>query len=404
MTSIEPRPTLSRSAASRRGLVRDTLGLMTIVAAGGWWRMVAAAGSRPPLQRRVADSRELAEALDDSIPGSEIVLADGVYAGELTLRNAGTAAAPIVLRPEHAAGACVRGSLRLAGAHGIVAGLCFEGGQVAIEGDDCRVTRCWFAGSTGAAIRIVAPSRRAEVDHNEIRRFEHRGISGEAGRHAHPSRPHIHHNRLVDQVSERGGGIIMGERRAHTAHRFAALVERNLVQRFNGIEPISAKSSGNVFRFNTVEDADGLIMCRHGYDNDYIGNTSINAGGIFLHGKRNRAIGNHHDGRKSGRWRDHVAASGDISQDALRDGGEGGTHPFAEGCLFLGNTGVLRVGGGSARWTLPALHIRIARHQGPILLEQERDTVSQPQAAGPDAEPIPRHVTLTEMDVGPNAA
>ena len=398
MASIDFRPIVGR-----RGLLRNTLGLLTIVGSGGWWRAAAAAGARPPSEWRVTDARALAEALDNCVPGTEIVLADGVYPDDLTLRRSGTAAEPILIRPEHAGRAYLSGSLRLAGAHGIVAGLCFDGAQALIEGDDCRVTRCWFMGTTRAAIRIRAPSRRAEVDHNEIRGFDYRGISGEAEDHAHPSKPHIHHNHLIDQVSQRGGGIIMGERRQHTAHRFEALIEYNLVQRFNGIEPISAKSSGNVFRFNTVIDADGLLMCRHGYDNDFIGNTSINAGGVFLHGKNNRAIGNHHDGRKTGNWRDHVAPSGNVSQDGFRAGGEEETHPFSEGCLFLGNTGTLRIGGGSKHWHLPALNTRVEHHDGPVLLALEHNTLSLPQAAM-DAAQIPRHIVLTEADVGPNAA
>lgn len=365
------------------------------------------AGHRPAAARiaqalrrhTVTSPATLVEALETCEPGDEIVLVNGVYAGDFVLARSGTAVAPIVVRAENSGRAIMRGLMILAAEHGVAVGLRFDGSSVVIEGDDCRVSRCRFVGSSGAAIQIRAPSRRAEIDHNEIRDFDFRGIAGDATRTSHPIEPHIHHNHLIRQLSNRGGGIIMGVERAHTEHRFAALVERNLVEQFNGIEPISAKSSGNIFRFNTVRNADGSLMCRHGRDNLYIGNSSLNSGGIFLHGKNNLAIGNYLDGRKTGHWRAHVAARGNIGQDDFKSGGDDGTHPYAENCLFVGNIGQLRIGEGADRWPLPARDTRVAGHQGDIVLRHESGT-SLDEPVGMMIQP---YVVLTESDVGPDA-
>jgi hypothetical protein len=385
------------AAHTRRRVLAATV--TAALLAGASRRPAAATIAQAAHRYTVTGPTELFEALETVQPGDEIALADGVYAGDFILARSGTAMAPIVVRAENPGRAVLRGRLMLAAAHGLAVGLQFDGGSVAIEGDDCRVSRCRFVGSSGAAIQIRAPSRRAEIDHNEIRDFDFRGIFGDATRSSHPIEPHIHHNHLIRQLSERGGGIIIGVERAHTEHRFAALVEYNLVEQFNGIEPISAKSSGNIFRFNTVQDADGSLMCRHGRDNLYIGNSSLNAGGIFLHGKSNLAIGNYLDGRKSGRWRDHVAARGNIGQDDFKGGGDDGTHPYAEECLFAGNIGRLRIGEGSERWPLPALGTRVAGHQGDIMLRHESGT----RLDEPVGMPIPPYVVLTRSDVGPDA-
>lgn len=348
----------------------------------------------------VANATQLASALSNAQAGDDIVLADGTYNGSFELAQNGTAANPIRVRASNAHQAVLTGRISLSGNWGVLWQLQFDGGWQAaqIYGEDCRVSRCRFRNTTSAAVALKAICRRPQIDYNYIESYDFRGISGEATSSDYPRNPYIHHNHLKTQVSSNGGGIIMGEASAHTNHAVSAIIEYNLVDGFNGIEPLSAKSSRNVFRFNTVKNADGVIMCRHGTYNDYIGNASINAGGVMLHGRWNRAIGNYHDGAKTGSWRSTNAASGTVSQSAIQSSGGGGVYPRAEDCLFAGNIGPLIIGGGAGSSDLPPLRTIIEEHQGPLSTPRESGTIHRPLTVE-----VPPYVVLNDGDVGPSA-
>lgn len=137
-------------------------------------------------------------------------------------------------------------------------------------------------------------------------------------------------------------------------------------------------------------------MCRHGTYNDYIGNASLNAGGVMLMGRWNRAIGNYHDGGKTGSWRSPNAASGTVSQSQILTEGGGGAYPRAEDCLFAGNIGPLIIGGGGASSELPPLRTIIEAHQGPISTPRQSGTIHRALTVA-----VPPYVILKESDVGP---
>jgi hypothetical protein len=356
--------------------------------------------STPLRTINVTNASQLTSALSNAVAGDEIVLANGTYGGNFLLAQNGSATNPITVRAATLHQAILTGRLTLQGKWTIVRQLAFNGGSkaVVVEAEDCRVTRCRFSNTKSAAIALTAVCRRPQVDYNLIEDYDFRGISGEATPSDYPRNPYIHHNYLKNQVSTNGGGIIMGEANTHTNHRIDAIIEYNLIDGFSGIEPLSAKSSGNTFRFNTVKNADGVIMCRHGTHNDFIGNSSINAGGVMLHGRWNRAIGNYHDGLKTGGWRSPNVAAGTVSQGEILSSGGGSVYPHAEDCLFAGNIGPFILGGGNSSSSLPALRTIIEGHSGTTSGSKHTGTIYRDLTVT-----VPAHVVLSAAEVGPGA-
>ena len=99
-------------------------------------------------------AEQLAAALSRARPGDEIMLTDGVYAGDFSLHGNGAAQLPIVIRAVRPHGAVLAGQLVLKGSFAIVFELGFEGGHVEVHGDDCRVLRCRLHRTGDQAVRI----------------------------------------------------------------------------------------------------------------------------------------------------------------------------------------------------------------------------------------------------------
>mgnify|MGYP002384435643 CR=1 FL=1 len=75
----------------------------------------------------------------------------------------------------------------------------------------------------------------------------------------------------------------------------AGIVEHNLFERCNGEnELISNKSSGNIYRYNTLLDSPGAqLSLRHGNDCIVLGNILRNTEGIRILGDRHKVLSNY---------------------------------------------------------------------------------------------------------------
>ena len=403
----------------RRRLLRATVLLPLALPAGP---VLAQATYRRTVP--VAFSHELLLALESAMPGDDIVLAAGRYYGDFSLPRSGTAEAPIRLRAAEPHAAQLTGRLHLAGDHTIAQHLSWDGAPVEgdsiveVTGRHCRVTRCRFVGvgvwngAQRGIVRIGAPGHsradHAEVSYNYFKDFAQRGICvnehDPGSRFARIFRNHFDTNTLGDGKDGIAIGIGGGDGSYEAVLReLAATVEYNLLEEIGGGmgNSLQAKSSGNIFRFNTIKNTSARlarIEIRAGRNCQVIGNAVLGSGGPVVLGDDHLVIGNYNDGGKNGNWTDMGPMAGTIDLDDAA-GMAAGQHPAARNCLFAGNTGILRLGSGSRDWPVPAHGTIVEGHQGEIVEQNAVDTIYR----DPTLE-VPRYVVLGPDDVGPAAA
>lgn len=355
----------------------------------------------------VTDSAQLAAALEDALPGDDIVLAAGSYPGAFVLDASGTPAHPIVVRAAAPQAAELRGKLTLNGAFAVVYQFAGIGRDTQIEvyGPDNRVLRCAFTHSAQprGAVCMFNGAHRTEVGYCSVVDFEHRGFLVRGGRDIAQD-CHIHHN-LVKGSRSRGAAataaILIGEGQSDTLRRAGARVDFNLVENHDtGVGGIEFKCSGNIGRFNTLRDSNSRIEVRNGADNDWVGCAVINAQGPVVWGRNCRVIGCYNDGGRHGNWSDIGPGRGAGTFDEYVGGAVAeGSYPRAEGCSFIGNRGILRLGIGTGDAMPVDTHIEA--HDG--LLERPADAVVTGGATVPASLDVPAAVVLQAADVGPRA-
>lgn len=354
-------------------------------------------------------AEQLAAALSRARPGDEIMLTDGVYAGDFSLHNSGTAQLPIVIRAARPHRAVLTSQLVLKGSFAIVFELGFEGGHVEVHGDDCRVLRCRLYRTGNQAIRIDGTARRAEIAYNRIERYgataageEGRGISVQMTAKAWPTHPWIPHNHILDHAAKNGGAIHCGAHRSHTNNPIDMLAEYNLIERSQASTILGCKASNITYRFNTVRDCSRPSQSRHGRNCQWIGNAFLNSSSIRLRGFGHTMIGNYKDGGPSGMNHDFVAASGSVTQDAFATSRMKTAHPAAESCLLVGNLGPVWIGGGFETDPLvKARNNRVEAAKGPVTLVANRQIDTTESRVTTLA--IPSYVIVGRDEVGPFA-
>lgn len=363
----------------------------------------------------VANATQLSTALSNAAAGDDIVLANGTYNSTFTLSADGTATNPIQIRAQNPNNAVIQGRLFVAGRHAIVQHLrwqSFTGGDSIVEvtGRDCRLTRNWFIGcgvSNGAQrgiVRLQPGAHDCEVSYNEFRQFAQRAIcvrsiSGGALR-AVIRRNYLKQNTVVSGFS----GVAIGfggdsEQGSAMRTELLGLVEYNLIEDVGGGmgNILQAKSSRNTFRFNTARNCDSFMEIRSGQFCDLIGNAILNGGGPSVQGVGHRMIGNYNDGGMTGSWRDMGPRGGLLSLKNLGDNQSTSQQTWAEDCLFAGNIGILRMGGGDSSWQ-PTRNNIVEGHDGAIVNPNVLNTTTRALTVA-----VPPYQILTAADVGPLA-
>jgi hypothetical protein len=103
-------------------------------------------------------------------PGDHILIPAGTYAGGiLTFTPAGTAANPIVIRPQDARGSVTitNAAWTVNGNRLVIAGLYFTGSRIAINGNNNRVTRCRFRNVNQKCVDVMR-ANQTRIDHCDI--------------------------------------------------------------------------------------------------------------------------------------------------------------------------------------------------------------------------------------------
>ena len=274
-----------------------------------------ATGTASAATYEVASVADLQAAIGVAAPGDTIVVKNGVYttSAAISVNRVGTAAAPIVIRAETVGGVEFQGthgiSLSSPAAYVVVEGFVFShaSGRISMPTGThhSRYTRNVFQ-CVGDGPYLSVSGNDHEVDHNEFRNKSTVGnmisVSGAGSQVA--QRLWVHHNYFHDFTSpgENGAETIRFGLSGLSLSTGDGLVEYNLFVRCNGEnELISNKSSGNVYRYNTLIDSPGAqLTLRHGNDCLAYGNYFRNTAGLRIFGDRHRVFSNYFEGNSIG--------------------------------------------------------------------------------------------------------
>lgn len=239
----------------------------------------------------------LRAAINKSLPGDTIVLANGLYttSQEILVNRKGTEANPIVIRSENVGGAEITGiggfSLEGPSAYIVIAGFRFThaaaSAKTATGTSFCRWTRNIFeTPGKGDCLNISGSDH--QIDYNTFQNKDSMGkflaIRGFENQIA--QRLWIHHNYFLNFANQ--GGANGAEALQFGLSGFSlsssnSIVEHNLFEQCHGEnELISVKASEVTLRYNTIRDCRAQFTLRHGNRCMVYGNHFINTPGIRI--------------------------------------------------------------------------------------------------------------------------
>ncbi|HEY8151037.1 MAG TPA: chondroitinase-B domain-containing protein [Vicinamibacteria bacterium] len=263
----------------------------------------------------VASVADLQSAIGVAVAGDTIVVKNGVYttSAAISVNRVGTAAAPILIKAETVGGAIFQGthgiSLSSPAAYVVIQGFIFShaSGRISMPTGThhSRYTRNIFQ-CVGDGPFLSVSGNDHEVDYNEFRNKSTVGnmisVSGSGSQVA--QRLWIHHNYFHDftNAGENGAETLRFGLSGLSLSTGDGLVEYNLFVRCNGEnELISNKSSGNIYRYNTLIDSPGAqLTLRHGNDCQAYGNYLRNTAGLRIFGDRHQVFSNYFEGNSIG--------------------------------------------------------------------------------------------------------
>ncbi len=279
-----------------------------------------------PANTKVASVASFNTALSTAVPGDTITLANQTWTNvvlEFSGKN-GTAALPIVLKAETFGRVIIAGNsnLRIGGNYLIVDGLVFRN---AISSKNNLIE---FRSSSGTYASYSRLTQTALLDCNPVvtttsyiwvcmygthNRMDHCYLSGKNhdGPYFQVTRDlpdanyaQIDSNYFANRpnLGLNGQETVKIGSGTYSLYNSNTVVEYNLFEKCNGeIETVSNKSCENIIRYNTFLNNEGTITLRQGrrcqvYGNFFIGNGSINTGGIRVHGDDHKIFNNYFSG------------------------------------------------------------------------------------------------------------
>ena len=261
----------------------------------------------------VNDIKEFNTAISGAVPGTKIVLKNGVWNNvELNVYGIGKKENPIVITAETPGKVLITGdsNMNISGKHIIVNGLWFKDGNPTLKSIisfrkntkeaayDCRLTNSTISyyNPTDQNLNthwIDLWGKNNRVDHNNFTGKTNAGttlvvwLKGDE---------HINNNHRIDhnyfgerpELGVNGGETIRIGTSENSMKSSNTIVESNTFQNCDGeIEIISNKSGNNIFRNNLFVASKGMLTLRHGDNalvesNVFLGNNTSNTGGIRI--------------------------------------------------------------------------------------------------------------------------
>lgn len=315
---------------------------------------------------RVSNGSQLQSALGSASAGNRIELANGTYSGKFTITKSGTKASPILIESSSRLQAELRSQLSIQGDHVIVSGLSFRGVGIELRAANCRVTRCYFNG--GGTLISARGAANAEIDRNELTRWSSRGIHFDPEEDRRTGlKPHIYRNYFHSSMGDnRNNGVIIGDNGAHHKINVGALVEYNLFENMQNAKTFSTKSSGNMIRYNTMINCQGITN-RWGVANRYIGNWLERCDAFRITDLKVVVEGNKLVNCKYGML---VLAGDERSSDQRRGG-----YPASDSCQLIDNdAGQITVGTTYSGFKFPAVNTELRGNRGSVKRASETNT------------------------------
>ncbi|WP_419833818.1 polysaccharide lyase 6 family protein [Endozoicomonas atrinae] len=312
----------------------------------------------------VSTPEELVKAISRLRKGGTVLLESGDYADlNLRLSRAYRSQSPLLIKAKKGGSVFITGDtdIQITGKHITLSGLTFERGTrsgskaelIYMEGEHNRITQSLFREVDDLeGVWVQMNGRHNRIDHSW---FEGK-TSGQSyiNMDIEENRPVYHqldHNYFTRPPLGKNGGS--ASRVGHGSmylDNARILFEYNLFDDESGeSEVISAKSSENIFRYNTFKNSRGHLSLRQGeralvYDNYFIGTGEDKHGGLFVRGEGHVEFNNYfHNLNPRPRYKEEGAVSFGAatgSYDGSRsDKGLNGRHfPITRNILFANNT------------------------------------------------------------------
>ncbi len=250
------------------------------------------------------DTATLINAISSANCGDIITITDGDYrnvAFNARQRCAGSAPLKITAMDPGQVSFIEKTRITLSGSGIQLSGINFENGTrkgradlITVTGKNNRITNSKFIDiDLAEGVWIKLNGRNNRVDHNSF--TGKRSAASYINIDVSPtiaSEHRIDHNYFSRPPLGKNGGS--ASRVGHgSMHDYNARVifEYNLFEQENGeSEIISAKSSENIFRYNTFKNSEGHLSLRQGkrslvYDNYFLGTGKAKQGGLFIRGE-----------------------------------------------------------------------------------------------------------------------
>jgi poly(beta-D-mannuronate) lyase len=265
----------------------------------------------PATKVNVASLAELDQAINSAKPGTQIILADGVYTSTvpIAIKAQGSKAHPIVVSPQTVGGAEIGGVGSFVfdkeAAYVVLRGFKFTHAPDAVKvpagTKNCRVSRNLFELKVeGRSPYLDVAGDDAEIDHNEFRNKNSEGqmllVVG-PGTSEMAQRVWIHHNYFHDFRSPGKNNcsalhIGMSGRSMSPAW---SITEYNLFVKCAGENEgaICNKCCDNIYRFNTFGEGSTELSLRHGNRCDVYANYFIGCTGIRFFGHDHKIFSNY---------------------------------------------------------------------------------------------------------------
>jgi len=297
----------------------------------------------------VKDADELNKAISEASPGTEIVLANGIWKDvQIKFFGEGTEEDPITLRAETPGEVLIQGAsdLKLGGEFLIVDGLYFNQGaspspsviQFFINKDTLanhsRVTNCVIKDFNKSQrdkqdLWVLLKGRHNQLDHCYLAGKSNRGPTVRidlAGNQSIKNYHKINNNHFGPRPPKGGPSaetIQLGNSSTSMAPSHT-MVANNLFDRCNGeVEVISSKTNFNEFRNNVFYKSEGSLVTRHGNycimdGNYFIGDeNSPHVGGVRLIGTGHWVTNNYFYNLRGKVFRGSLAVMNGIRRSAI---------------------------------------------------------------------------------------
>lgn len=261
----------------------------------------------------VTSADQFNEAVKNSQPGGEIVLADGIWRDvELQFRGHGTEENPIVMRAQTPGSVFLSGqsNLALSGSHLVVKDLIFKNGFTPTsEVISFRTSKSELANNSRVTNTVIDSFNNPErysadtwvaiygknnrFDHNTLVNKGNQGVTLAVKMNTVASQENGH---IIEynyfgprQTLGSNGGETLRIGTSHYSREYSnTIVRKNFFDRTSGeLEIISSKSCGNLIEGNVFFESQGTLTMRHGNfttveNNYFLGNRIPNTGGIRI--------------------------------------------------------------------------------------------------------------------------